>query len=121
MKKRKYLQLFIRNILIVSFDVLIMIALIYFLYVFNFIEISPKAYLIHSWTTAKWTDQWQGDVLSIGFALVLSIINALVYFVLFKKVLSLWLSALYGVVLWLFMGYILSFMTTNIPILHTLS
>lgn len=120
MSDRKYRQLLTRTILIGLFGGIFMIIFSYFLYIFKFIDISPKAYLIHSWTKASWTNHWPGEVGTILFALILSILSALVYFLLFKKILSISLSAVYGVVLWLLMGYLLSFIAPNIPALHTL-
>lgn len=120
MNKQKYRQLLLRTLLIGFFGGIFIIMFSYFLYIFNFIEVSPKVYMIRSWTLASWTNKWQGEMLTICFAIFLSIVIALLYFLLFKKILSVWFSIIYGVILWLFVGYMFSFLFSNVPALHTL-
>jgi len=121
MNKQKYRQLLIRTILTGFFGGLFLIIFSYFLYIFNFLEVSPKVYMIRSWTLASWTSKWQGEMATVCLAIILSIIIALLYFLLFKKILSVWLSAIYGIVLWLIVGYMFSFLSSNIPALHMLN
>lgn len=75
------------------------------MYYFNFIEISPKAYLLRTWTKASWTDGWIGDIVSILLVGLLSIVVALIYFALLKKIYSIWMGVVFGFSLWLIFYY----------------
>src|SRR5690625_7240199 len=78
-----------------------------FMYYFNFGEVAPKTSLLRSWTNAKWTNGWLGDVVSILIIGVISILIAFIYYVLLKKVISMWMSVVYGLILWGVIFYIL--------------
>ncbi|MFP3489712.1 YqhR family membrane protein, partial [Staphylococcus sp. SIMBA_130] len=49
------------------------------LYYFNFSEISPKSFILKSWTNANWVDTWFGTLLTIIIIGLLSIVTALIY------------------------------------------
>lgn len=85
------------------------------LYYFNFSEVAPKSYVLRSWLTAEWIDTWLGTVLSIVMIALLSLATAFSYFLLFKKINSLWMGAAYGVVLWFVVFYIIQPIFPNIP------
>ncbi|SFA71575.1 Conserved membrane protein YqhR [Lentibacillus halodurans] len=85
------------------------------LYYFNFSEVAPKSYLLRSWLTAGWIDTWLGTVLSILMIGILSLLTAFIYFVLLKKVNSLWMGAAYGLVLWFIVFYVIQPIFPNIP------
>lgn len=121
MSERHKRQHFIRTIWIGLFGGMFMIFFSYFLYIFNFIELSPKVYLVYSWTKASWANRWVGEIVTMILSLILSMISALIYDALFKKLLSVILSAFYGIALWLILGYVSSFIAPNIPILHSLN
>lgn len=55
------------------------------LYYFNFSEISPKSYILKSWTNANWTETWLGTLLTILAVGILSIVTAWIYYAVFKK------------------------------------
>ncbi|HLR62430.1 MAG TPA: YqhR family membrane protein [Lentibacillus sp.] len=91
------------------------------LYYFNFSEVAPKSYLLRSWLTASWIDGWLGTVLSILMIGVISLLTAFIYFILFKKVNSLWMGVAYGIVLWFVVFYIIQPIFPNIPPLGDLN
>ncbi|WP_010093217.1 YqhR family membrane protein [Ornithinibacillus scapharcae] len=86
-----------------------------FMYYFNFIEVSPKSYVIRSWTTAPWTDTWLGNVVTILFIGLLSIGVALLYYGIFKKIYSLWMGVAYGILLWAIVFFVLQPIFSNVP------
>ncbi|WP_369797409.1 YqhR family membrane protein [Paucisalibacillus sp. EB02] len=86
-----------------------------FMYYFNFMEVSAKSYLLRSWTTAGWTDTWLGELLTIILVGLLSIGVALVYYGVLKKVTSLWMGIVYGLILWAIVFFILQPIFTNVP------
>ncbi len=71
-----------------------------FLYFFKFTEVAPKTFLLRPWLQAAWTDHWQGHLLSICLSGVISILPALLYYILFKKINSMWAGTGYGIFLW---------------------
>lgn len=91
------------------------------MYYFNFSEVAPKSFLLRSWLTAEWTSGWLGDLVSIVFAGVLSLIAALIYYGLLKKVNSMWMGLVFGVILWGIIFYLLQPIFSNIPALVELN
>ncbi|MGJ9456943.1 YqhR family membrane protein [Oceanobacillus sp. CF4.6] len=85
------------------------------MYYFNFSEVSPKSFLLKSWLDASWTDGWLGVIITILLAGILSIMAALIYYGLFKKINSMWMGLLYGVILWVIIFYIMQPIFPNIP------
>src|SRR4051812_8276507 len=67
---------------------------------FNFAELSPRTFILRPWIQAEWTDSWIGNIISIVIIGILSIIVALIYLVLFKKVYSMWMGVVFGAILW---------------------
>nr|WP_156290871.1 YqhR family membrane protein [Oceanobacillus salinisoli] len=86
-----------------------------FLYYFNFTEVSPKSFVLRSWLRTEWTDRWLGDLVSVFLVGLLSIITALIYYGLFKKINSMWMGVLYGIILWGIVFYLLQPIFTNVP------
>lgn len=86
-----------------------------FMYYFNFIEVSPKSYVIRSWTTATWTNTWLGNVVTVLLIGLLSIGVALIYYGIFKKIYSLWMGVVYGLLLWVIVFFVLQPIFTNVP------
>jgi len=119
--KQKYVNVMLRSILVGFIGGLGFLLFSYFFNVFNFLEISPKSYLVKIWTSTSWTNSWLGVMVTISLGIILSIIAALVYFVLFKKIMSVWMGVFYGIILWLMTGYLFSLIFAHIPVLHTLS
>lgn len=85
------------------------------IYYFNFAEVAPKTFLLRSWSTAKWTNGWLGDVVSIVMVGILSILIAFIYYGLLKKVSSMWMGVVYGIILWGITFYILQPIFSTIP------
>lgn len=86
-----------------------------FMYKFNFIEVSAKSYVLRSWTTARWTDTWLGELVTILIIGVLSIGVALVYYGLLKKINSIWMGIVYGLILWGIVFCVLHPIFPNVP------
>jgi len=91
------------------------------LYYFNFLEVSPKTYVLRSWLQSGWTDTWVGDIVSILFVSILSMVVALIYYSLLKKVNSIWIGVLFGTVLWVFAAFVLHPLFSNVQSLFDFS
>lgn len=85
------------------------------LYIFNFLEVSPKSFVLKSWLNKEWTDGWLGELISIIIIGLLSLATALIYYGILKKVKTLWVSVLYGVILWGIVFFLLQPIFTNVP------
>ena len=70
------------------------------MYYFNFTEITPKTFIFRSWKTSGWTEGWLGDVVSIFVLGIISILIAFIYYGLLKKVNSMWMGVIYGIIIW---------------------
>jgi uncharacterized membrane protein YagU involved in acid resistance len=81
---------------------------------FNFTEVAPKSYVLRSWTTATWTDGWLGTVITIMILGGLSVLVAFIYYLFMRKINSMWMGAVYGVILWGILFLILDPIFTNI-------
>lgn len=93
----------------------------YIMYYFNLIKVSPKSFVLTSWNNASWTDGKLGIFLSIILIGLLSIVVAFIYYLLFKKVNSVWMGFVYGVILWGIVYYLLQPIFTNVPSLTELN
>jgi len=82
---------------------------------FNVSQVAPKTFFLRSWLKTDWTSGWLGDVVSIGMAGIVSVLTAYIYFGLFKRINSMWMGSVYGIVLWLLVFYIFKPIFTNIP------
>lgn len=85
------------------------------LYYFNFSEVSAKSFLLSSWLKADWTDKWLGHLVAIMLTGIISLAAAFLYYLLFKKLYSMWAGVLYGVILWTLVFYIFNPIFPNIP------
>ncbi|HLR80693.1 MAG TPA: YqhR family membrane protein [Bacillota bacterium] len=85
------------------------------MYYFNLSEVSVKAYMVRSWVQAEWTNRWLADVVSIGLISCVSVVVAFVYFLLFRRIHSLWLGLLYGLLLWVLVFYVFQPVFPNVP------
>ncbi|MEN1970561.1 YqhR family membrane protein [Lentibacillus sp. N15] len=90
-------------------------------YYFNFSEVAPRTFELRSWLRTEWTDSWLGDVISIFGAGVLSVVTAFIYYGVFKKIKSWWFGAIFGVVLWVIIFYVLHPIFGNVPSLGQMS
>ncbi|WP_427902203.1 YqhR family membrane protein [Ornithinibacillus xuwenensis] len=86
-----------------------------FMYYFNFSEVSAKSYLIRTWSKAAWTDTWLADLVSTSLIGILSIGVAIIYYGILKKIYSIWMGVVYGLVIWGIVFFILQPMFPNIP------
>lgn len=85
------------------------------MYYFNFLEISPKMYVLRPWIKAEWTNRFLGDMVSLLLVGMLSIIIAFIYSLLFKKVHSIWIGLMYGIILWIILFLVVHPFFSNIP------
>lgn len=74
---------------------------------FHFTSVSPTTFIIRSWLKADWTNSWLADVLSILAVSVISLLVAMVYYVLLRKTRGLLPSILFGLALWGGLFYLL--------------
>lgn len=86
-----------------------------FMAYFNFTKVGPTSFMLRSWLDAKWTDEWLGDVIAIVMIGVLSIVVALIYYGLLKRMSSMWVGSLFGIVLWGIVFFVLQPIFPNIP------
>ncbi|MFU0791494.1 YqhR family membrane protein [Virgibacillus proomii] len=85
------------------------------LYYFNFSEVAPKSFILSSWIQAEWVDTWLGNVITIFIIGLLSIGTALIYYGLFKKINSMWVGAVFGILLWIVIFYIMNPIFSTVP------
>lgn len=71
------------------------------MYYFNFIEVTPKTFILSPWKSITWTHGWIGDLISIIIVAIFSIFLAFIYYILFKKFPSIWGGIIYGCIIWL--------------------
>lgn len=108
-----------RSIIIALVGGTIWSAFFVFLYYFSFTEVAPKTFLLRPWLQTEWTDHWQGHLLSIFLSGMISIIPAMLYYILLKKIHSMWMGAGYGIILWCIVFLLLNpLLTTVKPILN---
>ena len=69
-------------------------------YYFNFTEIAPKTFLLKPWIQAGWTDRLAGHIVAVVIASIISLLPAVIYYSLFRKINSVWMGVGYGVLLW---------------------
>ncbi|MFB6465851.1 YqhR family membrane protein [Cytobacillus sp. Hz8] len=81
--------------------------LAYFAYLFHFTEIRPNI-VLEPWTVGNWKYGWLGTVISIIFIGVFSIVAALIYYVALRRFKSMWVGALYGIILFLLVFFVLN-------------
>ncbi|HLQ71372.1 MAG TPA: YqhR family membrane protein [Bacillota bacterium] len=89
----------------------------YIMYYFNISKVSPKSFVLTSWNHASWTDGKLGIVLSIILIGLLSIVVAFLYFLLLKKVNTIWMGVVFGAILWGIVFYPLHPLFPGVPAL----
>lgn len=82
-------------------------SLAYLAYLFHFTEIRPNV-ILEPWALGQWKEQWLGTVISIIAIGLFSIGAALVYYVVLRKVKTIWAGAGYGLVLFVLVFYVLN-------------
>ncbi|MGM8213480.1 YqhR family membrane protein [Virgibacillus sp. W0430] len=96
-------------------------SLFVFLYYFNFSEVAPASFLLRSWLSSGWIDGWLGDLVSIFLAGIVSVFVAILYYILLRKKLNMWVGVLYGAFLWGILFYLFQPLYSNIPSLNEMS
>lgn len=79
----------------------------YLAYVFHFTEIRPNI-ILEPWALGDWKNQWLGTVISIIFIGVLSIVAALIYYAVLKKVKSILAGIGFGIAIFLLIFLVLN-------------
>lgn len=92
-----------------------------FLYYLNFMEISIRSIVLRSWVTNDWTNGWIGSVVSLLLLAIFSILAAIVYYSLWKRINTMWIGVIYGVILWIIVYYVFLPYIPNLPNLTQLS
>lgn len=90
------------------------------LYYFNFTKVSIKSYVLNFWLKTNWVDSWIGDIVSVLIIGLLSMLVAVIFYLLFKKHNSMWTGIIYGVFLWFIVIYFINPLYPNIPTLAEL-
>ncbi|WP_442594828.1 YqhR family membrane protein [Neobacillus sp. D3-1R] len=86
----------------------------YLAYLFHFTKISPNV-ILEPWTIGDWKEGWLGVVISILLIGILSIGVALIYYFVLRKFTRMWVSILYGILLFLLVFLILNPIFPGIP------
>jgi|SRR5690625_878348 len=120
-KKQKYRKFIKRSMFTGFVGGLLLVLFSYLFYIFNFIELSPKAYLLDSWSSRFLVKNWQGVVITYLLGIVMSLLIAIMYVLLFKKLFSLWLTIIFGTTLWGTVVFLWPVLFNNIPTIHNLS
>lgn len=79
----------------------------YLAYVFHFTAIRPNI-VLEPWALGSWKNGWLGTVISILFIGLFSIGASLIYYVALRKFKGLWVGAIYGILLFLLVFFILN-------------
>lgn len=85
------------------------------LYFFNFLEVSPKSYLLTSWVSAGWTGTWLGILFTTILAGIVSLLIACLYYLVFKKIKYMWMGISYGLILWVILFLLFRPIFTDVP------
>src|SRR5699024_621254 len=68
---------------------------------FSISTLKPSIILLQPWLNQDWTGNWQGELIATIMFSLLSVIVAIIYFVLLRKRRSMWVGVLYGIGLWI--------------------
>ncbi|EIJ78831.1 hypothetical protein PB1_14774 [Bacillus methanolicus PB1] len=86
---------------------ILMSSIAYLAYVFNFTEIHPNV-ILDPWVNGNWKKGWLGTVISIILIGIVSIGAALIYYAALRKFKSIWAGAVYGIILFLLVFFVLN-------------
>jgi len=84
------------------------------LYYFNLTELAPEHFLLNPFTQAEWVDVWVGDFISIILTALISIGASIVYYILFRRINSMWMGVFYGLGLWVILFFLFQSLYANI-------
>ncbi|MCP8616831.1 YqhR family membrane protein [Salirhabdus salicampi] len=90
-------------------------------YYFNFTTISHASYILRSFFNASWVHGWMGELISIVIVSMLSILAAIVYYVVLKKRRGMIPGILYGIGIWVVFVYFLNPIFTAVPTFNNLN
>ena len=93
--------------------------LAYLAHFINLTEVHPRV-VMDPWTIGAWKDGWLGTVISILIIGIISIVAALIYYVLLRKFQSIWVGILYGLALFFLVFYVLNPIFPGISPFHEL-
>lgn len=79
----------------------------YFTYLLNFTKYGP-ALILSPWLLGEWKNKTIGQLIGIGLIALISILVAFGYKFTLAKVKNIWVSILFGIVLWLLVFYLLN-------------
>ncbi|MEK4301660.1 YqhR family membrane protein [Oceanobacillus sp. FSL W8-0428] len=85
------------------------------MYYFNFLEVTPKYYLLTSWVSAEWTDTWLGILFTTILAGAVSLLIACLYYLILKKIKYMWVGIIYGFILWVILFILFHPIFNDIP------
>lgn len=99
-RKRDKIQLFIRSLMtglvggfLLGFSWIV-------LSYFNFVEFSPRAILLFKWKSLQGVSVWLGSLITILLISIFSIIIAIIYYAMLKKINSIWIGVMFGLTVW---------------------
>lgn len=87
------------------FGGLLFISLGFFLYIFNFTEISPTSYFVRIWSKSGWAHHWFGDIIALLIGSIVSLVIALLYYLMFRKTYFYWMGVLLGSLMWAIIAF----------------
>ncbi|WP_174734159.1 YqhR family membrane protein [Mesobacillus harenae] len=79
----------------------------YFAYVLNFTDIRPNI-ILEPWALGDWKNGWLGTVISIVAIGLFSVGAALLYYIMLRRINSLWAGVGYGIVLFFLVFFVLN-------------
>ncbi|MCK1991470.1 YqhR family membrane protein [Peribacillus muralis] len=86
----------------------------------NFMDFSPR-FILTSWSNMKWIDHWLGVLMTVILFGILSVVIALLYYALFKRVKSMFSGIIFGVVCWALLIFVLKPMFSDLPAFSKMS
>ncbi|MEH7383129.1 YqhR family membrane protein [Bacillus sp. JJ1533] len=104
-KKDEDMSLISKVVVIGLFGGIFWSLLSYLTYVFHFTELSPNL-ILKPWILGDWKNRVLGQFIGIFMIGILSIGVALLYYAFLKKFQSIWVGAVFGIVLWLIVFYV---------------
>ncbi|KHE69167.1 YqhR family membrane protein [Halobacillus sp. BBL2006] len=90
-------------------------------YYFHFTEVSAASFFFRSFLQTAWTGTWLAEVLAILLVGILSLVSAIVYYMLLKTKNGIWPGLIFGLVLWLVIFVVLTPLFPAIPAFLELS
>lgn len=91
------------------------------LYYLNFMEVSIRSFVLRSWVSNDWTNGWIGSIVSLLLLGIVSILVAIVYYTLWKRINTMWIGVMYGVILWIIVYFVFLPYIPNLPNVTQLS